>query len=196
MRKRVLEGVRDGLITLAFRRWRRPTVRSGSTLLTSIGQLAIRDVRAVSIDEISPLEAKRAGFESRDELLAELSRRPNGEVYRIEFGGVGADPRVTLRESPVSDDEFDELVGRLAKLDARAKSGPWTMQTLEALRVNPETRAREVCQRLGQQQETFKRNVRKLKALGLTESLGTGYRLSVRGSSFLRRIGSEGRADV
>ena len=33
----------------------------------------------------------------------------------------------------------------------------------------------------------FKSDVRKLKALGLTESLGTGYRLSPRGQAWLDR---------
>ena len=34
----------------------------------------------------------------------------------------------------------------------------------------------------------FKLNVRKLKALGLTESLEVGYRLSPRGKSLLHRL--------
>jgi hypothetical protein len=34
----------------------------------------------------------------------------------------------------------------------------------------------------------FKLNVRKLKNLGLTESLGTGYRLSPRGAAVLERL--------
>ncbi len=42
-----LKGLRDGSITLAFRRWRRPTVKSGGTLLTPIGQLAVEAVERV-----------------------------------------------------------------------------------------------------------------------------------------------------
>jgi predicted transcriptional regulator len=34
----------------------------------------------------------------------------------------------------------------------------------------------------------FKANVRKLKALGLTESLEVGYRLSPRGEAVLRKL--------
>jgi hypothetical protein len=44
---------------------------------------------------------------------------------------------------------------------------------------------------LGQEKLQFKVNVRKLKALGLTESLETGYRLSPRGVAFLRVVESE-----
>ena len=35
----------------------------------------------------------------------------------------------------------------------------------------------------------FKLNVRKLKALGLTESLEVGYRLSPRGAAYLQAVG-------
>jgi hypothetical protein len=42
-----LDGIQAGTITLAFRRWQRPTVKAGGTLLTAVGQLAIDDVRAV-----------------------------------------------------------------------------------------------------------------------------------------------------
>jgi hypothetical protein len=37
--------------------------------------------------------------------------------------------------------------------------------------------------------QPFKLNVRKLKALGLTESLEVGYRLSPRGAAFLQSSG-------
>jgi hypothetical protein len=47
-RQRFLEGIRDGSVTLAFRRWRRPSVRAGGMLLTAVGQLEI-----VSVDEVA-----------------------------------------------------------------------------------------------------------------------------------------------
>jgi hypothetical protein len=40
-----LDGIRAGTVTVAFRRWQRPTVKAGGTLLTAIGQLSIVDVR-------------------------------------------------------------------------------------------------------------------------------------------------------
>ena len=40
-----------------------------------------------------------------------------------------------------------------------------------------------------QDRPAFKINVRKLKEMGLTESLDTGYRLSPRGEALLREIG-------
>jgi hypothetical protein len=47
-------------------------------------------------------------------------------------------------------------------------------------------RAGDLCGVVGLEQQPFKVNVRKLKTLGLTESLDVGYRLSPRGVAYLR----------
>ena len=44
LKRRFLEGIANGTVTLAFRRWTRPTVRGGGSLLTPIGRLEIRRV--------------------------------------------------------------------------------------------------------------------------------------------------------
>jgi hypothetical protein len=64
-RKEFLDGIRTGAITLAFRRWRRPTVRAGGTLLTPVGQLAIASVEPVTLGEITADDAREAGYPSR-----------------------------------------------------------------------------------------------------------------------------------
>ena len=53
--------------------------------------------------------------------------------------------------------------------------------------AHPGVRAGDLCAQVGQERDLFKVNVRKLKALGLTESLGTGYRLSPQGRALLGR---------
>ncbi len=185
-RQEILKGIQSGAITLAFRRWRRPSVRAGGTLLTPVGQLGIRSVEPVTLDRISTVDARRAGYESRETLLEELQRRPDGEIYRVELGPLRPDPRIELRRTRVlTDAEFQVLRGRLGRLDARSAEGAWTFRTLEALCSHPGIRAGEVCRLVGQERERFKRNVRKLKSLGLTESLETGYRLSPRGGALL-----------
>ena len=50
----------------------------------------------------------------------------------------------------------------------------------------PGVRAPDLAASLGRETLPFKRDVRKLKELGLTESLEVGYRLSPRGQAFLR----------
>ena len=60
-RQEFLDGIQKGIVTVAFRRWRRPSVKSGGTLLTAVGMLHIRDVSPTSLDSISNADARRAG---------------------------------------------------------------------------------------------------------------------------------------
>jgi hypothetical protein len=185
-RQRFLDGIRDGVVTAAFRRWHRPSVRSGGTLLTPVGELGIVSVSEIALSKISELDARRAGYTSLEELLSDLNRREDGLVYRIEFGPLRPDPRVAIRESAVlTNEEHRKLFERLQRLDAHSSNGAWTLRTLELIGSRPGVRAGDLCRVLGQEKMHFKLNVRKLKTLGLTESLEVGYRLSPRGAAFL-----------
>ena len=186
LRQKSLDGVRDGTITLAFRRWRRPTVRTGGTLLTGAGQLEIESVEPIAIERITAGDARRAGYASRDALVAELNERADGDVYRIAFGALRADPRIELRATTPNESDLEDLRIRLDRIDERSDVGAWTRPVLELIRDNPGLRAAELCVLAGQPKLDFKTNVRKLKALGLTESLEVGYRLAPRGEAFLR----------
>ena len=53
----------------------------------------------------------------------------------------------------------------------------------------PETLAEDLAASRGEKKPQFKRRVRRLKELGLTESLEVGYRLSPRGRAYLGRDG-------
>jgi hypothetical protein len=186
-----LEGIQAGTITVAFRRWERPTVKAGGTLLTAVGQLAIEDVRPVALAEITAADARRAGWESVEALRKELqrgARGDGGQIYRIELGALRADPRVALRAEGLDAAAADDLRIRLDRLDARAADGPWTRRTLELIRDHPGVRAGDLCGKIKMEMPPFKVNVRKLKALGLTESLEIGYRLSARGRAWLARL--------
>jgi hypothetical protein len=181
---RTLDAIAAGSVTVAFRRWRRPTVRSGGTLTTTIGVLAIDSVDVIDVVEITDDDVGRAGYSDRDELLAALGDR-HGELYRIGFHLAGPDPRIALREhDALTAGEIAELERRLARLDAR---GPWTEQVLRLIAARPGVRAGDLAEELGRERLAFKADVRKLKALGLTESLEVGYRLSPRGRAYLDR---------
>lgn len=181
-----LDGIREGRITLAFRRWRRPTVRTGGTLLLPIGQLQIAEVRPIVEDDITDDDARRAGYASRQALREELAGRTEGTLYRIELGALGPDPRIALRmRGSLNDGELAALSGKLKTLDTKAPGGPWTHRVLQLIRDNPAVRAGDLCKAVQMERLPFKANVRKLKALGLTESLEVGYRLSPRGEALL-----------
>jgi hypothetical protein len=194
-RQNTLDGIRNGRITLAFRRWRRPSVRTGGTLLMPIGQLQIVEVRQIEEDDITDYDASRAGYASRQALLEELASRTEGTLYRIELGTLSSDPRIALRaRSSLSDDELTTIRAKLAKLDASAPAGPWTRRVLELIRDRPAIRAGDLCTSVQMERLHFKAYVRKLKALGLTESLEVGYRLSPRGEALLSADPPRGNA--
>jgi hypothetical protein len=186
--ERFWPGIADGTITLAFRRWKRPTVKSGGRLRCPVGELAIKNVTTIAESDITEADARRSGFTSRDELLRLLNER-EGTLYRIEFTLAGPDSRIALREqASLTGAEMDAVKSRLERMD---RSGPWTRRTLELIRERPATRAATLAASLGSETLPFKTRVRRLKDLGLTESLEVGYRLSPRGVSVLNALGAD-----
>ena len=78
-----------------------------------------------------------------------------------------------------------ELDRRLDRLDRAAAHGPWTRAALAVIAGRPGRRAADLAAWFGRETQPFKTDVRKLKNLGLTESLEVGYRLSPRGEAYL-----------
>lgn len=188
IRKAVLEGIQAGRIDLAFRRWRRPTVKSGGALKTALGVLDIETVEVIDPREISERDARRAGYPDKAALLNELGCRA-GAVYRISLRYAGEDPRIALREKDqLTASEFADLRRRLQRFDAASRAGPWTLKALQAIDRHPDTAAARLADKTGFEKQWLKVQVRKLKNLGLTISRHPGYRLSPRGQAVLRRL--------
>ena len=186
--RQALDGLASGAISLAFRRWDRPRVRPGTRMRTGIGVLEVDSVAEVSPADVTASDARRAGFGSRDHLLKELARRGRGRIYRVELHLAGSDPRVELRKrDALSATDLREIDARLGRMDWASRSGPWTKQVLELIEAQPGVRAADLAASLGSEKQPFKRRVRGLKELGLTESLEIGYRLSPRGRAYLAR---------
>jgi hypothetical protein len=177
---RFWEGLADGSVTMAVRRWKRPSVKAGGTLKSPGGLLAIDDVERVELKDVTADDAVASGFTTRDELLAAL--RPDGDLYRVHFHRVGDDPRIALRNtSDIDDDELAVLKRRLGRVD-------WAAPILRLIRDNPGVVSTELAPQVGMERFPFKDRVRRLKELGLTESLRIGYRLSPRGEALLQRL--------
>jgi hypothetical protein len=182
-------GLADGSVTLAFRHWRRPAAKAGGRQRTPVGELAIDAVDEISVDDLTEADARRAGYADLDDLLGELARHPDGTLYRIELHLAGADPRIALRErADLSEDEWRTVVARLARLDRSSRHGPWTTTVLRLIAERPAVRAGDLADSLGRETPPFKVDVRKLKEMGLTESLEVGYRLSPLGRAVLDRL--------
>jgi hypothetical protein len=146
-------------------------------------------VDVISERDVTEADARHAGFATRANLFADLPADPKASLYRIRLRFAGEDPRIALRENAaVSDADVAEIQRRLARLDAASKSWPWTHVSLAAIANCPERAAAELALSVKRDKEWLKANVRKLKELGLTESLQPGYRSSPRGRKFLALV--------
>lgn len=183
-----LEAIRRGEIDLAFRRWDRPRVKVGTRLRTAVGVLEVTSVEQVAVSALRAEDARRSGAPSLTALRDALSARADRPAYRVGLRYDGADPRETLRATVPSAEEIAGILAGLDRLDASSAIGPWTRTTLRIIDANPEVRAPELAAQLGRPTAEFKRDVRKLKERGLTESLAIGYRLSPRGEAVLDHV--------
>jgi hypothetical protein len=184
--------IADGSVTVTFRRWKRRQVVAGHRYRTGhriVGRMMIEvdDVREVDPAGITDADARLAGFPDADTLVAQLRGDPDLPVFRIAFHVVDEpDPRSVLAAtSALTAQDRDEIQRRLDRLDRASKIGPWTRAVLEVIADQPATRAADLAAGFGRETQPFKNDVRKLKNLGLTESLEVGYRLSPRGRAFL-----------
>jgi len=187
LRPSTLKVIADGTVTRAYRTWDRPRLRAGGRQRTPVGVVAFDAVEPVAREALTDADARSAGLADLDELLGLVDRR-TGTIYRIDLHLAGPDPRVALRESMPDETEVVELMRRLERLDRGSRLGPWTRATLEAIAQQPGVRAADLAANFGRERDPFKLDVRKLKELGLTESLRPGYRLSPRGQAVLRAI--------
>lgn len=179
------DDLRTGAVTVAFRAWKRPTVRAAGTLHSPGGLLAIDEVTPISIADITPTDAAAAGADSVDEVVAGLRLGADRTLYRIRFHRLGDDPRAALRnDDDLSPDERAAIDAQLGRWDAASSDGPWTATLLDLIAAHPARPSRELAQAIGAEQAMLKRRVRQLKGLGLTESLEKGYRLSPRGERY------------
>ena len=185
IRPQELAAIRAGDVDLAFRRWDRPRLKVGTRMRTAIGLIEVTSVEAVPQRSLTAEQARRAGAPSLAALRRALATRPDRPIYRIGLRHTGADPRQALRVHIPDDVEIAVLTAWLDRLDRASTTGPWTRDTLRIIDQNPAVRAPDLATRLGRDTPSFKRDVRKLKERGLTESLDIGYRLAPRGAAVL-----------
>jgi hypothetical protein len=189
IRANVLDAIVRGEIDTQFRRQKRATVKAGGTLRTRLGMLAIDEVAAIELDDVTDDDAVRSGASSRQSVIDELCAKPEGTFYCVRLHYLGADPRLVLRaDDRLTSDDVAELVARLDRLDRASSHGPWTRAMLRMLADQPHVRAPDLVASVGRDTTPFKDDVRKLKALGLTISHSPGYELSPRGHALLRHL--------
>ena len=100
-KKEFWDGLKDGSITLTFRRWQKARVKPGGRYRCHpIGVLEVDDIRLISLKDITPKDAQAAGFSSRAALidyLGELGELGDDtEIYRVALHHSDDGDRVQL----------------------------------------------------------------------------------------------------
>ena len=180
-----LTAIKHGEVDLAFRRWEQPRVRVGTRMRTAVGVVEVTSLEQVSVSSLRATDARRAGAPSLAALRSALDHHTDRPVFRVGLRHAGADPREALRETVPDAEEIGRIRDWLDRLDRASSTGAWTRPTLEIVDRSPGVRAPDLAAALGRETPDFKRDVRKLKEKGLTESLAIGYRLSPRGEAVL-----------
>ena len=166
-------GILAGRVTVSFRNWKRPHAAVGGVYrLRPSGAVKVTGIRPVRLSDIEPDDLRRSGFDSVPAVAAFLRLPQSATVTRVEFELAGEQAA-----RPPADLSIDQVVTRLRATDRRSAAA-WTADVLALIRAHPATRAGDLAPRMGCETPVFKANVRKLKRLGLTQSLETGYRLT------------------
>ncbi|WBQ03634.1 hypothetical protein [Kribbella sp. CA-293567] len=186
------DGVAAGRITAAYRRWAEARVAEGRIYRTNAGRIEIDSVREVNPELISDYDDDifAADRQNARDVRRRLRGNEDWPTFLIKFHLVeGADPREELAATAeLTPEDLADLRARLAKLDELSRHGAWTTAILQQIQASPGTRAGDLAADLGRDPAGFKLDVRKLKNLGLTYSLETGYELSPRGAAYLKSL--------
>ena len=180
------EGIRDGSVSVVFRRWAVPRARPGGTQRTVAGVIRFTSVEPV-VGELTDEDARSAGLPSLQALRKADRGNRDGRLYRIGVTYDRPDERVSLREQLPSATDVTAIQDALGRLDRGRRTGPWTREILRLIASRPGVRAPDLAESLGRDTRPFKADVRKLKELGLTNSLEVGYELSPRGRAYMER---------
>jgi hypothetical protein len=189
--RRFHERIRSGEIRCTVRIWQRPHVKVGGRYALGTGAIVVDEIHETRVEDITATLARRCGFPSLVDLLKTAKHGLGERVFVIDFhydGETSARPRPKI--GTVSAEELAELVPRLDAMDRRSKIGAWTLGTLRAIEARPGVLAAKLARSLGRPRDDFKRDVRKLKTLGLTFSLEIGYRLTPKGAALLAGLSS------
>ena len=187
-----LRGLTQGRVSCTYRRWEVVRPRVGSRFTTSAGVVEVTSITRADEQYLTERDAAEAGFESVAELIKWCSAKGNGDLYRIGIALAGPDPRLELRRTDNLDAaDIATLSAKLDRMD-RAADQAWTRNTLRQIERLPGVVSTELAAEVGEERRAYKLRVRRLKALGLTESLERGYRLSPRGQAYLAALDGTG----
>ncbi|MFT3695590.1 MAG: hypothetical protein QM831_20810 [Kofleriaceae bacterium] len=184
-------GLVDGTVTVTYRRWEKPHVRTGGRYRCHpIGVLEVDAVELTTVGTITDTDSTAAGFTTREALVAYLAELgpldDKTPIYRVQLHHGGDGDRVELAlEAALTSDDVQTIKTKLARMDRDAK---WTAKTLQLIDKHPRIAASQLAKKVKRETLPFKTDVRKLKKLGLTQSFEVGYEISPRGRAYLDAV--------
>lgn len=182
------ERVARGEITVTFRLWKSPHVKTGKTYESGFGRVEVEDVQVIPAAMISEDDVPASGCADVAAILqlagehTKVRVDPDTLLHRVQFRYLG-DSAIPAEPPPAPD--MERVAERLERMDRRSSGGPWTLAMLRLIQRRPHVAARLLAPELGYEKLEFKANARKLKALGLTISHEVGYALSDAGRAYL-----------
>jgi hypothetical protein len=179
------DAIANGEVTLTVRLWKRPHAKVGGRYNVGAVVIEVERIDLVPFSSINARDVRRAGSPDRESLRARAAHAGPIEddtlLYRIEFRVVDA----ACRAAPlaVTAESMMAVSAKLDAIDRRSSRGPWTRAALALIGANPGVVSTVLAETVGRPRAEFKQDVRRLKALGLTESLEVGYRLTSLGEA-------------
>ena len=181
--------IRGGEITVSLRKWKRPQARVGGVYyLRPDGAVEVTSMSETRLRDLPEDDLRLAGFLDRASVGSALVAGEDDLVWVVRFDFHASLTRPVPDRGQVDDRELELLIRKLARKDQNSADGPWTQATLAMIGDQPGTVSTRLAEQLGRDRLELKRDVRKLKSLGLTISLDVGYRLSDKGRAVLDRL--------
>lgn len=178
--------IRNAEITVSLRTWRRPQARVGGVYyLRPSGAVEVTAMTECTLHDVSTDDLRDAGFVDRSAVVSVLGIDENDPIWVVRFSFHPNRTRPLPDRTSVDHDELVTLATKLARKDERSPDGPWTRATLVLIGKQPGTVSTQLAEQLDRDRLTLKRDIRKLKSLGLTISLDVGYRLSTKGEALV-----------
>jgi hypothetical protein len=188
-KQKILNEIKSGNVTLAFRKWEKASVKKGTLLKTSVGLIEIVNITLTAEEKITKKDAISAGFLTKEQLIESFRNNENTELYKIKVKYHSEDPRIALREQKyITHEEFLYINRKLERLDVLSKQGSWTTTVLQAIQQHPRMRAIDLSVITGFEKEWLKINIRKLKNIGLTVSHEVGYEIAPLGIAYMKKL--------
>lgn len=90
--KRLREPIMRGEITCSVRIWQSPRVKAGGRYALGPGFVVVSSIREIGLEDVTPMLARRSGFQGVVDLL-KVAKHGSGErVYLVEFDYEGEPP--------------------------------------------------------------------------------------------------------